>query len=161
METAAQRLTHGPAAGGRGSFDDITPELPQKKPLLLLEGGEESEDQEVGSEWSESMRKRRRHREACSLPPRLLPPPLQTGGGALLLGLKGLREAPPPGQMESGGGGARALWKTVFPGNWKEQKKRGRTLPAEQLKKGAANQRRVTGDKVMTNSARQSDVMMM
>ncbi|XP_072233704.1 protein-methionine sulfoxide oxidase mical3b isoform X2 [Leuresthes tenuis] len=141
METAARRLTHGPAAGGRGSFDDITPELPAKKPLLLLEGGEESEEQEVGSE---SLRMRRRHREASSLPPRLLPPPLQTGGGALLLGLKGLRDAPRPGQMESGG--ARALWKTVFPGNWKEQKKRGRTLPADQLKRGAANQRRVTGE---------------
>ncbi|KAM4569837.1 protein-methionine sulfoxide oxidase mical3b isoform 2-T2 [Odontesthes bonariensis] len=143
MERAAQRLTRGPAAGGRGSLDDITPELTQKKPLLLLEGGEESEDQEAGpvEEWSESMRKRRKHREACGLPPHLLPTPLQTGGGALLLSLKGLREAPPPG-----GGGARALWKTVFPGNWKEQKKRGRTLPAEPLKRGTASQRRVTGE---------------
>ncbi|GAA6235065.1 protein-methionine sulfoxide oxidase mical3a-like [Lates japonicus] len=59
--------------------------------------------------------------------------------------LKGLREAPPPGQVEVEGGGARALWRAVFSGNKKEKKKkRGRTLPSEKVKEEAANQRRAT-----------------
>lgn len=123
-----------PAAGGRGSFDNITPEQPQKRPLLLQEkGGEEEEEEERA--------RRRRQRGAHSLPPRLLFPPLQPGRGALPF--KKLREAPPPRQMEGGGGRARTLLKClVFSGNKKEQKKKGgRTLPAERVKKETLSQR--------------------
>ncbi|KAM4712090.1 protein-methionine sulfoxide oxidase mical3b-like [Anableps anableps] len=131
MEMAAQKR---PTAGGRGSFDDITPELPQKKLLLQQEGrGVESEE-----ELSDGVRTR----EAQSPPTNLLLPP---GGGALLLHLKEkLREAPPPGQVEFGGGGARGLLKAVLPGNRKEQKRRGGTLPAEKPKRFPANHRRDT-----------------
>ncbi|XP_039904269.1 protein-methionine sulfoxide oxidase mical3b isoform X4 [Simochromis diagramma] len=126
-----------PAASGRGSFDNITPELPQNRPLLLQEKGEGSEE-DPGT----FRRKRRttRRREAHSLPPRLLFPPLQPGGRALLF--KMLREAPPPGEMELGGVGARNLLKTVFSGNKNEQKKKGGgTLPAERAKEKTASQR--------------------
>ncbi|XP_035764217.1 protein-methionine sulfoxide oxidase mical3b isoform X4 [Neolamprologus brichardi] len=126
-----------PAASGRGSFDNITPELPQNRPLLLQEKGEGSEE-DPGT----FRRKRRttRRREAHSLPPRLLFPPLQPGGRALLF--KMLREAPPPGEMELGGVGARNLLKTVFSGNKNEQKKKGGgTLPAERVKEKTASQR--------------------
>ncbi|XP_004564988.2 protein-methionine sulfoxide oxidase mical3b isoform X2 [Maylandia zebra] len=126
-----------PTASGRGSFDNITPELPQNRPLLLQEKGEGSEE-DPGT----FRRKRRttRRREAHSLPPRLLFPPLQPGGRALLF--KMLREAPPPGEMELGGVGARNLLKTVFSGNKNEQKKKGGgTLPAERAKEKTASQR--------------------
>uniref|UniRef100_A0AAX7T0W6 F-actin monooxygenase n=1 Tax=Astatotilapia calliptera TaxID=8154 RepID=A0AAX7T0W6_ASTCA len=126
-----------PAASGRGSFDNITPELPQNRPLLLQEKGEGSEE-DPGT----FRRKRRttRRRDAHSLPPRLLFPPLQPGGRALLF--KMLREAPPPGEMELGGVGARNLLKTVFSGNKNEQKKKGGgTLPAERAKEKTASQR--------------------
>ncbi|KAM6895662.1 protein-methionine sulfoxide oxidase mical3b [Xenentodon cancila] len=103
METAAQRLASETAGRGRGSFENISPELLQKKL---------SDDQEGG-------------------------------GGALLLHLKGLREAPPSGQVDLARGGARALWKSVFSGNQKEQKKT-RTLPAEKPKK--ETKRRITGE---------------
>ncbi|XP_044042460.1 protein-methionine sulfoxide oxidase mical3a-like [Siniperca chuatsi] len=147
METAAQRHAPLQPAGGRGSFDDISPELPPKKPLLLQERGAEREE-EGGAEKEEAesegvRRRRRRHRGAHSLPPRFFLPPLQGGGGALLLQLKGLREAPPPGQVEMEGGGARALWRLVFSGNRKEKKWDG-ILPSERVKKDAANQRRAT-----------------
>uniref|UniRef100_A0A087XBX3 F-actin monooxygenase n=1 Tax=Poecilia formosa TaxID=48698 RepID=A0A087XBX3_POEFO len=134
METAAQKR---PTAGGRGSFDDITPELPQKKPLLQQEdrGAEPEEEEESGG------MKRRSHRD--SPPPTL---PLVPGGGALLLHLKKLREAPPPGQVELGGGGARGLLKAVLPGNRKEQKRRGGTLPAEKSRRLPTNHSRDTGD---------------
>ncbi|XP_016520695.1 protein-methionine sulfoxide oxidase mical3a-like isoform X11 [Poecilia formosa] len=132
METAAQKR---PTAGGRGSFDDITPELPQKKPLLQQEdrGAEPEEEEESGG------MKRRSHRD--SPPPTL---PLVPGGGALLLHLKKLREAPPPGQVELGGGGARGLLKAVLPGNRKEQKRRGGTLPAEKSRRLPTNHSRDT-----------------
>ncbi|CAI5636726.1 unnamed protein product [Oreochromis niloticus] len=125
-----------PAASGRGSFDNITPELPQNRPLLLQEKGEGSEE----DPGTFRRRRRTRQREAHSLPPRLLFPPLQPGGRALLF--KMLREAPPPGQMELGGVGARNLLKTVFSGNKNEEKKKGgRTLPAERVKEKTASQR--------------------
>ncbi|XP_014898846.1 protein-methionine sulfoxide oxidase mical3a-like isoform X9 [Poecilia latipinna] len=132
METAAQKR---PTAGGRGSFDDITPELPQKKPLLQQEdrGAEPEEEEESGGV------KRQSHRD--SPPPTL---PLLPGGGALLLHLKKLREAPPPGQVELGGGGARGLLKAVLPGNRKEQKRRGGTLPAEKSRRLPTNHSRDT-----------------
>ncbi|XP_056223929.1 protein-methionine sulfoxide oxidase mical3b isoform X2 [Seriola aureovittata] len=134
-ETVAQRhVPRQPVAGGRGSFDDISPELPPKKPLLLQERGAGTDEEVAESEW---MRRRKRHKGAHSLPPRLLLPPLQGGSGALLLQLKGLRETLPPGQVEVEGGGARALWRAVFSGNKRE--KRGRTLPPE---RETANQRR-------------------
>ncbi|XP_038152145.1 protein-methionine sulfoxide oxidase mical3b-like isoform X2 [Cyprinodon tularosa] len=127
MEATAQKR---PTARGRSSFDDITPELPEKKPLL------QQEEEEV----SDSVRRRQRHREAQSLPSSLLPP-----GGALLLHIKEkLREAPPPRQVEVSGGGARGLLKSVLPGNMKDQKRRGGTLPAERPRRPPANQRRVT-----------------
>ncbi|XP_036005283.1 protein-methionine sulfoxide oxidase mical3a [Fundulus heteroclitus] len=109
MDTAAQKR---PTAGGRGSFDDITPELPQKKPLL------KEEHEEVESEEK-------------------------------------VREAPPPGQVEFSGGGARSLWKAALPGSEKEQKRRGRTLPAEKPRRLPANQRRVTvaGEEVDLDSS--------
>ncbi|XP_065325528.1 protein-methionine sulfoxide oxidase mical3b isoform X8 [Pelmatolapia mariae] len=126
-----------PAASGRGSFDNITPELPQNRPLLLQEKGEGSEE-DPGT--FRRRRRRTRRREAHSLPPRLLFPPLQPGGRALLF--KMLREAPPPGQMELGGVGARNLLKTVFSGNKNEQKKKGGgTLPAERAKEKTTSQR--------------------
>ncbi|XP_045895459.1 protein-methionine sulfoxide oxidase mical3a [Micropterus dolomieu] len=138
MGTAAQRHALLQHARGRGSFDDISPELPPKKPLLLQERGAEPEEEGAASE---GVRRRRRQRGARSLPPRLLLPPLQGGGRALLLQLKGLREAPSPVQVGAEGGGARALWRSVFSGNRKE-KKWGGTLPAERVKKDPANQRR-------------------
>lgn len=147
METAAQRQVPWEPVGGRGPFDDINPELPKKKPLLLQERGAEPDNDRGDSEETDSggVRCGRRHRGAHSLPPRLLLPHLQ--GGALFLQLKGLREAPPPRQVEVEGGGARALWRAVFSGNRKEKKKkRGGTLPAERVKKDTANQRRATGD---------------
>ncbi|XP_061570354.1 protein-methionine sulfoxide oxidase mical3b-like isoform X2 [Cololabis saira] len=126
------------AAGrGRGLFDDITPELPQKV------SGDQEEEEEEADPSAGVKNRRKRNRGARSLPPRLLPPHLQAGGGALLLHLKGLREAPPPGQVDLGGGGARALWKAVFPGNKKEQKKKIRTLPAETKMK---TKRRTAGE---------------
>ncbi|XP_041833409.1 protein-methionine sulfoxide oxidase mical3a-like isoform X2 [Melanotaenia boesemani] len=146
METALQKLTALPAAGGRGSFDDISPELPQRKPLLPQDRREESDNQEVGSEEevSNGMRRGRRwNRGVGSLPPCLLPP-LQARSGGFLLHLKGLREPSTSEQVEVGGGRARGLWKAVFPPTRKEQKKRDRTLPDE--RKGSANHRKVTGE---------------
>ncbi|XP_070784724.1 protein-methionine sulfoxide oxidase mical3b-like [Enoplosus armatus] len=131
MAMDAQRQAPRQSARGRGSFVDISPELPPKKPLLLQERGVGPEEE--GAE-SEGVR-RRRHRGAHSLPP------LQGGGGALLFQLKGLREALSPEQVE--GGGARGLWRSVFSGNRKEKKKKwGGTLPPERVKKDTANQRR-------------------
>uniref|UniRef100_A0AAQ5XP17 BMERB domain-containing protein n=1 Tax=Amphiprion ocellaris TaxID=80972 RepID=A0AAQ5XP17_AMPOC len=140
VETAA--LT--PAAGGRGSFDDITPELPQKKPLLLRDREAGSDDEGVESEEeaeSEGLR-RKRHKGAGSLAPHLLLPPLHTGGGALFLQLKGLAEAPPPRQVGEGGGRARALLKAVFSGK-EPKKKRSGTLPGERARRETTNQRRL------------------
>lgn len=143
METDAQRHASWQPAGGRGSFDDISPELPQKKHLLLQERGTKLEEEEAGSEGV----RRGRHKGAL--------PPLQGGVGALLLQLKGLREAPPHGQVEVEGGGATALWRAVFSGNRKEKKKKqGRTLPAGAER---ANQRRATGDDVIKKTIRQSE----
>lgn len=123
-----------PAAGGQGSFDSISPELLQEKPLLLQTKGEELEEERF-----------RRRRGAHNLSPRLLFPPLQPGGDALHL--KRLREAPPPKQMQVGGGGARILLKSLlFSGNKKEEKKKvGRKLPAERVEKERWSQR-FTGD---------------
>lgn len=127
--------------GGRGSFDDITPELPQKRPLPQLK----AEDQEAGlkEDVSDGGKGGRKPRGAQSLPPHLLPL-LQIGGGTNRLHLTGQREAPPPGQVEVGGGGARALWKAMFPGNGKVKK--CEALPAEMLKRKTTNQMRATGD---------------
>ena len=99
------------------------------------------DEDKAESEWVK--RRRRQHRGAHSLPP------VQSGGRALLLQLKGLREALPPGQVEVEGGGARALWRTMFSANKKEKKRRGRTLPPERLKKEMVDQRRATGDDVI------------
>ncbi|XP_028254565.1 F-actin-monooxygenase MICAL2-like isoform X2 [Parambassis ranga] len=135
---------------GRGSFDDITPELPQKEPLFLQEGDmglekEEQESSEEGEESEDMRRGRRRDRGAYSFPPHLLFPPLQAGGEAVLHQLKALRDAPLLGQVE-GGGGAIPRWKYMFSRNRKEQqkKRRGITLPAERVRKEATNQRGVT-----------------
>lgn len=143
LTPAADRSTaHHATNAGRGSFDDITPELPQK--------GLEKEEQESSEEDEESedmrKRKRRRDRGAHSFPPHLLFPPLQDGGEALLHQLKALRDAPLHGRVE-GGGGAIPRWKYMFSGNRKEPQKqrRGITLPAERVRKEAANQRGVTG----------------
>ena len=78
-----------------------------------------------------------------------LPTPLQG-----LLQLKGLKEAPHPGQMEVEGGGARGLWRAVFSGNKKEKEnKRGWTSsPVKTNVTG--NQRRATGDVIITHSER-------
>ncbi|XP_037615799.1 protein-methionine sulfoxide oxidase mical3b isoform X3 [Sebastes umbrosus] len=126
METAAKRHP----AGGRGSFDDISPEL--KKPLLLQDRGQGPEDQRAESE---GVRRGRGPRGAHSLPAGVFLPPLQDGGQSLL------RQAPPTRQVEVEGGGARALWRTVFTANRKKKKKKkSRTLPPD-----AAIQRRATG----------------
>ncbi|XP_051248611.1 protein-methionine sulfoxide oxidase mical3b isoform X2 [Dicentrarchus labrax] len=144
METAAQRHAPRQPVEGRGSFDDISPELPQQKPLPLQGRGAEPKEEEE----EEGARSRRRHRGAHSLPPRLLFPPMQGGPGALLLQLKGLREAPPTRQVEVEEGGARAMWRAVFSGNRKEKKKKkkkwSQTLPPGAERKDAANQRRAT-----------------
>lgn len=132
------------AVAGSGFFDDVTPELPQKNPLMQVTG---TSDEEAAT--SEGVR-RRRHRGAHSLPPCLFLSPLQDGGEALLQ-VKGLREAPPPVLVDMEGGGARALWRAVFSGNRKQKKKKwGRTIPpgADRVKEDAANQRRATGDDV-------------
>lgn len=130
---------------GRGSFDDITPEMPQKKTLPKLK----AEDREAGlkEDVSDGGIRGRKPRGAQSLPHHLLPP-LHVGGGANRLQLTGLIEAPPPGQEEVGGGGARSLWKTMFPGN-RKVKKKGGALPAEMLRKKTANQTRATGDEAI------------
>lgn len=148
METAAQKHTPRQTAGGQGSFDDISPELPQKKPLLLQVRGEELEE-EVSGPTEEAVGVRRRIRGAHSLPPHLLIPTLQ--GRGIPPQLKGLREAPTLRQVEVEGGGAKALWRAVFSGNRREKKKWGRTLPpgAEMVNKDAANQRRAPGDDVI------------
>lgn len=129
METTAPRhpLQH-PVAGGQGSLDDIDPE---PMPLLLQErgAGPEGKGPAIDEEEVESERTSRRKKHgggAHSLPP-------------LLLQLKGLRENLPPGQVQVGGGGARALWRAVFSGN----KKRSRTSAAETE---SANQKRATGE---------------
>ncbi|KAL7370494.1 hypothetical protein ABVT39_002338 [Epinephelus coioides] len=122
METAQRQ-----PAGGWGSFDDINPEVLQTRPRLLqARGAGPGEDKEVSEEEGEGSE--------------------EAGGGALLHQLKGLREAPPLGQMEVEGGGARALWRTVFSGNRKEKqrKKRGRTLPPGAGRVKTASQRRAT-----------------
>lgn len=124
------------AGVGWGSFDDITPELPQKKPLPHQEA--ESEENK-----SDGNKMRRKPRGSHCLPPDLVTP-MQAGGGACQRMSEG--EAPPPGQVEEGGGGARALWKAMFPGNRKELKKRGGALPAERLRKKTSIQTRATGN---------------
>lgn len=149
METDAQRHAARHRAGGKGSFDDINPELPQKRHLLLQEGGVESEEEEPGS-LGVRARRRRKHKGAAS-PPRVLLPPLHGGGGPLLLQLKGLREALPHGQVEVEAGGARSLWRAVFSGNRKEEK-RGGTSPAGAER---ANQRTAAGDDVIKRCGRQ------
>ncbi|XP_026182549.1 protein-methionine sulfoxide oxidase mical3b isoform X2 [Mastacembelus armatus] len=118
------------AAGGRGSFDDISPELPQKKPPLLQKRGVKLKGDGAGSDEEEagSEDMRRRHIGGHSLPP------LQVEGRGLLLPLMGLR------QVEIEGGGARALWRAMFAGNRKE-KKRGRASLSYAVR---ANQRRAT-----------------
>nr|XP_019961726.1 PREDICTED: protein-methionine sulfoxide oxidase mical3a-like [Paralichthys olivaceus] len=126
METASQQR----ASRQWCSFDDISPELPLKKLLPQYETWVWS--QHVGAGFEEEVeteRGRRRHH---------LPLPLQG-----LLQLKGLKEAPYPGQVEVEGGGARALWRAVFSGN-KKEKKRCRTSPPLKTKKVTANQRRAT-----------------
>ncbi|XP_036977302.1 protein-methionine sulfoxide oxidase mical3a-like isoform X1 [Acanthopagrus latus] len=124
METAV-------SAKSRGSSDDISPDLQEKKPLLLHVIGAESDEEGADSERVRS----RRLRGAHSPPPCL--------GGRALLQLKGLREAPPPGQVNIEGGGARTLWKAVFSGNRNEKKKKwGRSLPpGAEMTTDAANQR--------------------
>lgn len=132
METAV-------SAKSRGSSDDISPDLQEKKPLLLHVIGAESDEEGADSERVRS----RRLRGAHSPPPCL--------GGRALLQLKGLREAPPPGQVNIEGGGARTLWKAVFSGNRNEKKKKwGRSLPpGAEMTTDAANQRQGTGDDVI------------
>ncbi|XP_013881349.1 protein-methionine sulfoxide oxidase mical3a isoform X2 [Austrofundulus limnaeus] len=133
---AAQKRSAGV---GRGSFDDITPELPQNKPLPH----QKAESEENKSDGN----KMRRPRGSHSLPHHLLTP-LQAGGGACQQHLT-QREA------EMGGGGARALWKALFLGNRKELKKKGGALPTEGLRKKTANQSRatVTGEESDLDSA--------
>ncbi|XP_040886580.1 protein-methionine sulfoxide oxidase mical3a-like [Toxotes jaculatrix] len=143
--------------GGRGSFDNINPELPSKKLLLQESGAESVKDRWDLNEEEPAWVRRRRHRGVRSLSPHLLPP-LQGGGGPLLDQLKGLREALPPGQVEVEGGGARGLWRAVFSGNRKMEKRRGGTLPPETVKKEKANQRRATGVRGGLNLTEESDL---
>ncbi|XP_067347194.1 protein-methionine sulfoxide oxidase mical3b isoform X4 [Channa argus] len=117
----AQPTHFTPGDSGQGLFDDISPELPPKNPLLLQEGEVESEDEGPRSEGI----MRGIHKGDHSLPP------LQGGGIALLLQLSGLREASPLEQVEAEGGGVRALCRAVFLGPRKEKKKRGRILPPD------------------------------
>ncbi|XP_053271329.1 protein-methionine sulfoxide oxidase mical3a [Pleuronectes platessa] len=125
METVSQQIV----PRQWGSFDDISPELPPKKPLPQYETWAWSEEAEAGFDKEvETERWRRRHH---------LPTPLQG-----LLQLKRLKEAPQPGQMEMEGGGARALWKAVFSGNKKETKRGWNSPPVKT--KVTANQRRAT-----------------
>ncbi|CAJ1054454.1 protein-methionine sulfoxide oxidase mical3a-like isoform X2 [Xyrichtys novacula] len=147
METAAQRSHQWLSSKGRGSFDDISPEMPQE-PLVVRNRGVEPEDDELeqDEEAESDARWRRRHKGAHTLPPRLLHPPLQAGG-ALLRQFKGLKEAPSAGQLEFEGGGAKALWRAVFSGNKELKKKKGGTLPVERLRKEATNQRKASGIK--------------
>lgn len=117
-------------------FDSISPEVPQKTHLLLGKWVEPEEEElnseEVGRTW--------RHEEGHSYTPPLLRPSLQGGGSDLLLQLKNLRGTPPDGQAGVEMGGARALWRAVFSGNWREMRKK---------KQGRAKQRRATGDDVI------------
>ncbi|XP_065807295.1 protein-methionine sulfoxide oxidase mical3b isoform X2 [Labrus bergylta] len=162
METACQKQASWLPDKGRGSFDDISPEMPPMKPLLLKDKWEEPEEEEFEQkeEEGESDGRRRRHRGAHTLPPRLHPPPL-AGGGAFLLQLKGLREAPPSGLFDVEGGGARSLWRAVFPGNRKEKRKKkmGESLPAERTKKDEANKRRVKGVRGCLTEEESSDLL--
>nr|XP_046235659.1 protein-methionine sulfoxide oxidase mical3b isoform X2 [Scatophagus argus] len=135
METDAQRPSHWQPAGVQGLFDDISPELPQKK-TEQTETEEEGAGPAEGEVWSEGVR-RRTSKGAHSLPP------LQGGGAALLLQVKGPRETSTLRRVQVEGGGSRALWRAVFSG----KKKWGRTLPsgAKRGKNDAANERRATG----------------
>lgn len=123
METECHTDDPQADVGGPGSIEEIT--FDQSQTLFYLQdGGADSED-----DWM----RRGRNKGACSLPPR------QGGGAGLLL------------QLKVEGGGARALWRAVFPGNRKEvkkRKKRGGTLPpgTEKVKRETANWRRTTGD---------------
>lgn len=114
-------------------FDNISPEVPQKTHLLLGKWTEPEEEElkseEVGRTW--------RDEQGHSYTPRLLRPSLGGGGSDLLLQLKNLRGTSPDGQAGVEMGGARALWRAVFSGNWKEMRKK---------KQGRAKQRRETGD---------------
>lgn len=122
METDVQRHIPWQPAGGQCLFDD-NPELPQKKHIVLQRRGAASVEEEL---------RKRRPNGANSLPS------LQDGSGALQ------REAPPTRQVQVEGGGARALWRTMFSGNVKEtKKKRGRTSPAGAKR---TNHRRATGN---------------
>lgn len=105
---------HVPQA--KGSVHDFSPRQSQKK-LLPQQDGK--------VEWEDGLR-RTRHKGACSLPP------LHGGRTGLLLQLK----------VEEGG--ARALWRSVFSGNRKEESHRGRTIPPSA--EGTTNQKRVTGN---------------
>ncbi|XP_034529822.1 protein-methionine sulfoxide oxidase mical3a-like isoform X2 [Notolabrus celidotus] len=133
------------SSSGRGSFDDISPEVPPLKQDREAEPEKEGLQLELEGVESEVERWRRRHKGAHTLPPRL--PPLQAGSGSLLRQLKGVKEAPPTRQLEMDGGGARALLRAVFSGNRmeKRKKKRGATLPVERMKKEATNHKRGTG----------------
>ncbi|XP_028307388.1 F-actin-monooxygenase MICAL3-like isoform X3 [Gouania willdenowi] len=113
------------SASGRGSFDKITPELPQKKNLSLYEWEAGTEGEESESEGAEldalRKKKRRRHKRADSN----------------ALHVKRHQEAPPPGLIEVGAG--KCLWRAVF--SRQEQKK---TASDVCIPKKTANQRKIT-----------------
>lgn len=117
-------------------FDNISPEASQKAHVFLGKWAEPEEEElkseEVGRTW--------RHEEGHSYAPHLLHPSLQGGGSDRLLQLKNLQGTPLDEQAGVEMGGARALWRAVFSGNWKEMRKK---------KQGRAKERRATGDDVI------------
>uniref|UniRef100_A0AAQ4PD97 BMERB domain-containing protein n=1 Tax=Gasterosteus aculeatus aculeatus TaxID=481459 RepID=A0AAQ4PD97_GASAC len=137
MDTVVQ----GQPTGGKGLFDVISPEL--KKPLLFHGSTPGPDGERVKSEKEEAesdgVRKKSGPRGNHNLYPRVFLPP-QSGGKALIPQLKGPKETPTPREVEVEGGGARALWRSVFSGN-RMEKKRDNTLPSQ---RGTANRRRAT-----------------
>ncbi|KAM9846092.1 protein-methionine sulfoxide oxidase mical3b [Aulostomus maculatus] len=108
-------------ARGRGSFDDINPELPPRKPCVHQD---QMAGDEVGAE-SEEPRGARRHRGEH----RPSFPPLQP-------------KAPPLSQVHVEGCRERGLWRAVLSGNKKVKRGVASMSGAEKEKRDTANPRR-------------------
>ncbi|CAL8323403.1 unnamed protein product [Lota lota] len=151
---------------GGGAFERADSALSSSLELLLQERSARAEREERRMRETEraalagegdnglplTAGEQRRRLAAQSRPPRVLAP-LQ--GSSLFVHLKSLRDAPPPAGSEgprgAGQGGARALWKALFPGKQKDRKKRdgGVSLAGDMAateRKEAGRSKRATDD---------------